>query len=137
MTQRGRKSSAAIELAPVIGLPAPPPAPPELSPEEAELWDATVRSMRPGWFGPESLPLLSSYCLVAVMARAVAAELRKVDVGSPRFRGLSAQSCRLTTMLLRLSKALRLSPNSRRTKDSERDPRGPTTRPWEWRPRQG
>lgn len=65
MKQRGRKSSAQLEVVPQDGVVATverPKAPPELTDAQAEVWQDVVEALPADWFPPETRPLLAMYC---------------------------------------------------------------------------
>jgi hypothetical protein len=51
--QRGRKSAASLLIVPVTGIQRPEP-PPEFTPEEAAVWTATTRAMKPNRWIPSN-----------------------------------------------------------------------------------
>ena len=73
MRQRGRKSAASLEV--VSSNVAPierPPAPDDLTDEQAEVWQKITSRMPADWFPAETWPLLGMYCRHVVAARRVA-----------------------------------------------------------------
>src|SRR5690606_14299358 len=73
MRQRGRKSAASLEV--VSSNVAPierPPAPDDLTDEQAEVWQKITNRMPADWFPAETWPLLAMYCRHDVAARRLA-----------------------------------------------------------------
>lgn len=70
MGDRGRKSTAALEVAAPARIEAVPrQAPPsELSADEAEVWTAIVNAEAADRFSPSTVPLLAQYCRHVVNA---------------------------------------------------------------------
>lgn len=130
MTQRGRPSAASFEVAPVLALPVRPPAPPELSAEQAREWVATVDRLSPTWFPRETHPLLAQLCRSVVSAR-------EIDRRIIRAKGASVKELNLLLMMRdrerraieSLSRTMRLTQRSRYSKEKKTGPTGP--RPWE------
>jgi hypothetical protein len=113
MVQRGRKSVANLAVVPAAPA-APPKAPAELTPEEAQLWTAIVRSR--GEFPPPSDTLLAAYVSHAVTARALAKRTREVDVNDVRLLNkLLAMHARETAAMSRLASKLKLLPPRQRS----------------------
>lgn len=74
MTQRGRKSAAALAIAapaPIESVPRPD-APYDLTDEQATEWWAVVNRMPADWFPRETHGMLAHYCRHVVSARRVA-----------------------------------------------------------------
>jgi hypothetical protein len=128
--QRGRKSAASLSIVPVTGIQRPEP-PPEFTPVEAAVWTATVRAMKPTWFGPETHPLLSAYCFHVVTANELQAQLRTLTTGDREYRALLAALRAETKIMLAVARALRLTPRSNRYASDGRDGGRFHPRPWE------
>ena len=79
MKQRGRQSSAALEIVPIAPLDrAERLKPPhDLTDEETEVWAAVVNSEPADWFSPSTGPLLAQYARHVIHARRVAQLLEK------------------------------------------------------------
>jgi hypothetical protein len=97
-----------------------PDAPAELSPEQAEIWRATVASMPSDWFAGCAGVLLRQLCRHVSYARWMAAELDAVGLDSPKKVGGINRFDKLSRMHLREGKAisslmtkLRLTPQSK------------------------
>jgi len=140
MEHRGRKSAAELSVicgtGPLIpgGEHDKPSPPPELSDEEREIWTTTVEAMRPGWFTPETLPLLRRYCMHAMLAqqigRAIDVSDLENDVG--RFDRLTAMHVRQTKAMLSCATKLRLThQSSTNHKARKHDPAAGLRKPWE------
>jgi hypothetical protein len=74
--QRGRQSAAA--LATVTPLPirllAPPP---DLSPEEAQVWAGVVATKPGDWWDAATIPLLAQYCRAVALADLLGDQVRQ------------------------------------------------------------
>lgn len=79
MKQRGRQSSAALEIVPASPIDRTerirPPH--DLSDEEVEVWVAVVNTEPADWLSPSVGPLLAQYCRHVVHARRIAELLEK------------------------------------------------------------
>jgi len=134
--QRGRKGSKhnIIPLN-IPGQHQRPEPPEEFSPSEIAIWNQTVGGMRPDWFGPETLPLLKAYCVIAATAEYAAQQLRKTKapIGSPEYMNLAALHRGQTTALLSAATKLRISPQANRKPENwePRDAFEGKPRPWE------
>src|SRR5687767_7349624 len=99
MTQRGRKSSAALSVVPIarIGQPQRPEPPKHLSKAAAAVWREVVSGVRVDWFGRETWPLLEQYCRHVCLARVIA-EAIPSEIGDDIIRvdKLSAMQARET-----------------------------------------
>jgi len=133
VNQRGRKSSAALSVARIVGLPQRPEPPPELSPAEKACWKVTVNGLKPGWFDPTTFPLLRAYCCTVANAGLVAARLRELKPGDKGFGALLSLHARLSKQMALLAVRLRITPSSRSSRGDPRDHRaGSGPRPWEF-----
>jgi len=128
--QRGRKSATSLSIVPVTGIQRPEP-PPEFTPEEAEVWRATTRAMKPNWFGPETHSMLSAYCFHVVAAKELAAQLRTATTVGPEYRQLLALHRAETKMMLSIATKLRRTPRANRYAGDGRDGGRHFPRPWE------
>lgn len=74
MTQRGRKSAAALAIAAPASIEpiARPDAPYDLNDEESAEWWAVVERLPADWFPRETHAMLAMYCRHVVSARRVA-----------------------------------------------------------------
>jgi hypothetical protein len=81
MKQRGRKSAAALEIAPlataVLERVERQKPPHDLQDEEVEVWAAVVGAEPADWFSPSTVPILAQYCRHVVHARRVAELIEK------------------------------------------------------------
>src|SRR5262249_2212659 len=92
---------SATPILPGKGRPEPPP---ELSIRERKIWEDCVSARPLNWFDGGTLPLLSAYCLCAVMTRDLAADLRKHSTAERR-----AEYRKQTATLGMLASKLRLA----------------------------
>jgi hypothetical protein len=134
MAQRGRKSAASLSVVPRIdAAPDRPEPPPELSPEEAEVWREVVSAMSRDWFATaETHLLLRLYCFDAMIADRIAKALRTTDMDSDpdAFDRLAGMHARQTSTLISLATKMRLTHQS--TSDPKKKKHGPSgPRPWE------
>ena len=107
-----RKSKFAVGPA----LPGYRPSPPDTLTREdmrAE-WQRIVNRMPPNWFGVEQEALLEELCRSICYCRATAAVLDKLDVDSKQYRQMSALHNRTATLVLSLSRCLRLTVQAQR-----------------------
>lgn len=130
-----RKSAVAIAALDPRGHRLEPP--PGLSAAERAAFVATVRSVRPGHFMAEELPLLTAYASAQVQERAIARDLEAADDEKVTDR-LRAAHGRVAGTLTRLARALRLGPMARNTSRNRRGvgalPEPSGAPPWEYRP---
>lgn len=63
--------ASAASLAIVAAARGYEPAPATLSPAAAEVWNRVIRSKPVEWFGPETYPLLETYCSLVIEHRAI------------------------------------------------------------------
>src|SRR5262245_14117502 len=96
-----KRISAATPILPGKGRP---PSPSDLSERERTIWNGVVASRPLNFFDAGTLPLLRAYCLHAVLAQDLAAELRKHSTEK-----LRAEYRKTTAMLATLSSKLRLA----------------------------
>jgi hypothetical protein len=127
--QRGRKSQESLSVVP-ISVPQRPEPPDRLDEAEAGIWRSVVAGMRPDWFGAAAHNLLEIYVVEVATAQRIAAELRGLEVGDPKFKRLRTMLIQASKLTALLASRLRLTPQANRR--SIRDARtysGP--RPWE------
>lgn len=62
MGTRGRTSTASLSVVTDVSSFAPPEPPDDLNDDQADTWRAVVASQPPGWFKPDTFPLLLQYC---------------------------------------------------------------------------
>ena len=132
MSQRGRKSAAALAVIAVDGKPDRLLPPRSLSRAECILFNNLVTACDPTHFQASDLPLLIRYCEAAVLAERAALELRQGAVvdGKPS-PWIIVQEKAMRAMVA-LSMRLRLSPQSRidpKTLGRQQPYTGP--KPWE------
>jgi hypothetical protein len=130
-----RKSAVAIAALDPRGHRLEPP--PGLSAAEREAFVATVRSVRPGHFTAEEMPLLVTYAASIVQERAIARDLEEAGTETAKER-LRAAHGRVASSLVRLARALRLGPMARNPSRNRRGvgalPEPSGAPPWEYRP---
>ena len=138
--QRGRRSSESQSVVVSLVPGVRPDAPEELSPEQAEIWRATVASMPSDWFAGCAGVLLRQLCRHVSYARWMAAELDAVGLGSPKKGGGIDRFDKLSRMHLREGKAisslmtkLRLTPQSKYSARAAATAAQstPSVKPWE------
>ena len=120
MAARGRKSVAALSVAPVGDLAKLPEPPAYLTPEQEDIWRLVVASRGGDLIAPESFPVLVEYCRAVTGSNQVAAQLdsfdpewSKDDEGMKRWDKLLAMQDRLSRNVASLAAKLRLTPSSR------------------------
>jgi len=117
--KRGRKSAG--DLSVVVGITEARPQPgPDLTPEQEEVWRATVDRLPASWFPKETHPLLAEYAKAVTRARfagravdAFEADWLKAEGGVDRYAKMTATADRAVRLVASLARALRLTPQSR------------------------
>lgn len=132
-----RKSAVAIATLEPRGRRLEPP--PGLSEAERAVFVAAVRSVKPGHFAAEDVPLLTVYCAAIVQERAIARELEAAEEEKAKDRLRTAHG-RVAGSLTRLARSLRLGAMARAPSRNRRlpgtvEPSGPL--PWEYRQGEG
>lgn len=137
MAQRGRKSQAELGLAKPLKSMAEPP--PELSASEASLWRKVVATKPADWFLKDTEQLLIAYCRHASQAAVLDGEIGRfeaswlsTDEGLDRYRKLLDMRDRQTATLVRLSRSMRLTQQSRYCEKSAYRASGKVTQPVPW-----
>jgi hypothetical protein len=102
-----RPSSASLSFPGVTGAPSRLAPPPDLGPDERQVFCDLVGSSKPDAFRDSDQPLLSAYCRAIVLERSAAAELAGGD-GKALAKWNGAVKA-----VVALSMRLRLSPQSR------------------------
>ena len=118
--QRGRASSAAIALRPVVLLQRPP-APKHLSPQAQHEWAEIVASLPADHFPRETWPLLEAYVRHIVTVRNVASLVEQLEVAEGDFNSrewtrLLGLQDRENRAIADLAMKMRLSQSSRQDK---------------------
>ena len=134
MSQRGRKSAAALSVIPVDGKPDRLLPPVSLSDAERTVFVDLVAACDPTHFRPSDLPLLVRYCEAVVLAERAALELRLGAVVDGKPSPWITIQEKAVRAIVALSMRLRLSPQSRidpKTRGRQQAYTGP--RPWELR----
>jgi hypothetical protein len=112
-----RKSAAALSIAPVGVLSAPPrlAPPPTLSAAEREVWRSTTDALPPDWFAADNAPLLERFCVHVVRARCLEAAVRETDPANDlaRYAKLTRLSGEETGRMLAVARSLRLTLQAR------------------------
>jgi hypothetical protein len=123
---RGRASAASLAV--VQGQGDRPPPPEGLTPEQRKLWVEITESMEPGWFRPETQPLLEVMVQYVARQRIVARELNEME-DSPGFNRnqwlhLLSHDMALTKAIADLSTKMRLTQQSTYDKSKRKPPVG-------------
>lgn len=133
MGSRGRKSAASLSLVTPLQVMRRPDPPPELTPEQADVWREVVSDLPGDWFAGKTHSLLAQLCRHAVSAKRVA-QLIAAAEGSDEFdiadydRLLKMQE-RESRCLASLSVKLRISQST--TYDKSKKKPAQTRKPWE------
>ena len=140
MLQRGRKSSKAVGLAPVVTLERIVPPPECLSENEAKTWLVVARSPTFSLIGQDSYPVLIEYCRVVAAADDVAAQLAAFDSswlaedeGFRRWERLLKLQVAVSGRMSELAVKLRIAPSTRANRDhaATLHKKGMARKPWE------
>ena len=114
---RGRKSTNALSVVPVIPGQGRPEAPSALDEGEKVIWREIVGAMPPNWFGLECQPVLRRLCAQVVISEGLEEQLRKVradgSADSERAARLADAHRDAARAVNQLSQSLRLTPKSR------------------------
>ena len=103
MAKRGRKSAAELSVVRVSLEGYRPPAPDDLTSQQAQVWREIVESVPGGWISPAQEPLLAAYCRHVSGADRLSAMIEKCD---PEGAGELERFGKLLTMRERETKAL-------------------------------
>ena len=114
MKKPGRRSSSDLMVTPEYPpfVLAPVLRPPDsLAPDELVVWRVTVTPLPRGWFTPDQVPLLESYCVHTATARRLRALLRDLatDNDVRRVAIPLEQARKESALVLRFATALRLT----------------------------
>lgn len=123
MAQRGRKSAAALAIAPVVERLDDRPSPPlSLNERATDEWHRVVNRMPSDWFTDETVSTLQTYCEYVAEAEAVQMMIEKVrptamkdDEAFDRYEKLTRTKDRLSKGITSVARKLRLLPQSRYT----------------------
>jgi len=129
MTQRGRKSAAALEMLPRKTLMERPAPPAELSAAERIEWLAVVDRMPADWFTREVHPLLQQYCRNVCTIRNLTHEYEKEDLTLKERDMILAMRDRERKSMESLATKMRLTHQSRY--DAKKKTGSDLPRPWE------
>lgn len=104
----------------ISGMKRRPPAPTELTVEQATIWKETVDRMPADWFPTETHPLLIQYCRHVSEARFIASKIAIVradasKVSVERYELLLRLQDRESRAIATIATKLRLTPQSRYT----------------------
>lgn len=139
MRQRGRKGAGALTVASgAVALVNRPEPPLDLTPEESDVWVATVEALPADWFPSETWPLLRQWCRHTVTARRVS---QMIDAASSRdeldvaeLKDLLAMQAKETAALKAMAAAMRLSQQASYHAEkagTAKASRSTVKRPWE------
>ena len=131
-----RKSAAALSLVGPRSRELEPP--PGLLPAERIAFVIAVRSVKPGHFALEDVPLLVAYASATVQERAISRELGEAETEMAK-AGLRAAHGRVAGSLVRLARALRLgamarAPAPSRHRRLQGTVEASAAPPWEYEP---
>ena len=123
MAKRGRKSAAELAVVRVSLEGSRPPAPEELTGDEAQLWHGIVESIPGGWISPAQEPLLAAYCRHVSAANRLSAMVDEFDPDLKKAGALERLG-KLLSMRERETKALSsLATRMRLTQQAQMHPR--------------
>jgi hypothetical protein len=112
-----RPSAAALAIAPLMpprpgGVRLGPPA--DLTEKERGIWLETVNALPVSFFEPEQAPIIAAYCRAAARLEEIEKALGKCDLrDAPTYDRLARLVRQESASLLRLARALRLTPQAR------------------------
>src|SRR5262249_1688515 len=106
-----------------------PPAPKELSPEEAREWREIVDALPADFFRREFQPLMECFVRAICAARDIARRLKAPGLDLRTLNLLSAMQARETSAIVSLARSMRFTPRARYEKDKRLPRHAP--RPWE------
>lgn len=138
MRKRGRRSIDDLLIRPFAGSADPrtkPTVAPELTDEECEVWAAVIGALPNGYFGPDTMPLLSQYARHVVQARRIAELIERAtsapDLKIRDYARLLMIQGRETAAIASLATKMRIAQQSTRTHRG--NPRDVVSghRPWE------
>src|SRR5262245_20814803 len=124
MKQRGRKSGSSLQVVVPIGTRPRLEPPATLTPEQREVWLATVNSKPSDWFDAAHVPLLASYCAHVCSAAVIQSMVDKIKPTPHMETDKLRRYQRLLTMHDRESRAAAsLATKMRLTVQSQMHPR--------------
>lgn len=138
MRQRGKQSLEALAIPGAVAIVNRPSAPLDLTPEESDVWIATVEALPADWFPAETHPLLRQWCRHTVTARRVsqmidaAAAREELDIAE--MKELLAMQARETASLKALGASMRISQQAsvhHEKAGTSKAKRATVKRPWE------
>jgi hypothetical protein len=135
MTQRGRKSAAALAIAaPTIEVVQRPDAPYDLTDEQTDEWRAIVNRLPADWFPRETHAVLAQLCRHIVNARRVAqlitAHLEQTALDVDQYDVLLKMQERESRCIASLSTKLRITQQATVRAESAKKP-SMVKKPWE------
>lgn len=138
MGTRGRKSSTELTTPGAVTLIERPAAPLDLTPEQAEEWQAIVDALPADWFQRENFPLLVQYCRHVVEGRRLAQLIDIVcapeDMQIGQYLELLKAQRQETAALKTLAASMRLAQQAKYNAQSAGTAgkkRGTVKRPWD------
>lgn len=136
MGTRGRKSSTELTTPGAVTLIERPAAPLDLTPEQAEEWQAIVDALPADWFQRENYPLLAQYVRHVIDARRIAQlidqECARADMDVAAYTELLKAQRQETAALKTLAASMRMAQQAKYNAQSAATKRGRTvSRPWE------
>ena len=109
-----------------------------MSAAERVAFGATVRSVKPGHFAREDLPLLTAYAAAQVQERSIADELAKAETATAKDKLWMAHGARFRELKRKLARALAswgdgapIRPGSRRRPGTVEGKRRPRSGEWD------
>lgn len=145
MGSRGRPSAASLQVVRPASVErlVRPEAPPDLTDDQAEEWEAVVNRLPADWFPRETHPLLAQFCRHVVASRRIASMIADTESPAPdeegnvpeldldRWDQLLRMQEREGRALSSLATRLRITQQSTRSEKSGKGPLRPRPRPWE------
>jgi hypothetical protein len=132
MTHRGRKGRTELSVVPVIpAISQRPEPPPDLGPDEAQVWRRLVAAMKPAWANGATQDLIVLYCFYTCVAEVLMRDLRQLSTGDKQYSRLHRRLVDTTRTVNALATRLRLCPSSSRAPIYAVDPAASGPKPWE------
>ena len=142
MHQRGRKSTAQLAL--LDDVPVEPPKvvepPADMPEDQKEVWRRVVASCPPDWFQPETLDLLTQYCIHVCRSRFLAGLINgmntaAIGTSTEKVLELMRQEHRQTRLVASLATKMRIAQQSSYDKSARKRGSGKlsagTSNPWD------
>lgn len=118
-TQRGRPAARLTLLTTTPGARRLPPK--ELTKPQAAIWRKLTATLPEDYFGPDTLPLLTTYCRHVASMEVLALRIDAIEAAGgddPEYAGLLKTRAQESAVLLRLAQAQRLTQQSRYRADA-------------------